>query len=405
MKLSHSKLSKIMSCPMSYYLSYEVGIWPKLEKEAFGIGSAVHYGIEHNTANLSEYFGNIQYGKAEQLSEAMVQAYLDNKESIYEELLKCPETGEKLELLDEIHEIYVTGKLPSKIKDQTHHDFIGIIDLLLLTNKGFIIVDYKTSTKEPDWDGFLDQIYRYIFMTRSEFPDVPILKIGIINIRKSGIRKRKTENDSDFLNRLHWEYKSNPQEYVSYHEYPQNTIDTVMLNDYISNLSIMADVAQNIVDGRHFFINFANAKNVYGKTDFYDIFYKTPDAYVLYQIVDEVYDIDEEKFVDKRPCVDIDLLCSTPEYYKVLNKFEKFEKLFVKFFDESNLTISKDIFFKELSNNYIIDKSLLELYWLTIMKKREGGENDEQENSKSEQQSNNKSANTEVHKREVSDVD
>ena len=56
MKLSHSKLSTILSCPMSYYLSYEQGIALKDVKPALSIGSAVHYGIEHNTDDLTEYY-------------------------------------------------------------------------------------------------------------------------------------------------------------------------------------------------------------------------------------------------------------------------------------------------------------------------------------------------------------
>ena len=216
MRLSHSKLSKIMSCPMSYRLSYELGIWTKVEKPALTIGSAVHYGIEHNTTDLSDYFkekGTFKQGdsytREQLLSEAMVHGYLKHKDFIFEQILTDPDTGEKLTLEDETHELYVTGKLESFLENQDYHDFVGIIDLLLLTNKGFVICDYKTSTYEPDWDGFLDQIYRYIFMLQSEFPDIPIVKVGIINIKKSAIRQKKLENESQFLNRLMWEYEQN----------------------------------------------------------------------------------------------------------------------------------------------------------------------------------------------------
>ena len=79
-------------------------------------------------------------------------------------------------------------------KFEEKHKFVGIVDLLLLTNKGFVLIDYKTSTYEPQWDNYLDQIYRYIFLLRSEYPDIPVVKIGIVNIRKTSIRQKKTEN-------------------------------------------------------------------------------------------------------------------------------------------------------------------------------------------------------------------
>lgn len=379
MKLSHSKLSKIMSCPMSYRLSYELGIWTKVEKPALSIGSAVHYGIEHNTVDLSDYFkerGTFKQGdsytREQLLSEAMVHGYLKHKDFIFEQILTDPDTGEKLTLEDETHELYVTGKLESFLENQEYHDFVGIIDLLLLTNKGFVICDYKTSTYEPDWDGFLDQIYRYIFMLQSEFPDIPIVKVGIINIKKSAIRQKKLENESQFLNRLMWEYEQNSENYVSYHEFPKKDIDENLLNSYIRNLSTMADAAQTILDRNLYFINFANAKGTYGKTDFYDIFYHTPDAYVMYQITDYVWDAETETFVDKRDCIELDMRCSDADYAKVLNKYELFEAKLIaycKLNKIENVEDAKTSFFKYLSENYYIDETLLELYWTTMLNK------------------------------------
>lgn len=117
----------------------------------------------------------------------MVYGYLKHKDEIFEQILVDPDNpDENLVLEDETHELYVTGKLKSFLQNQDHRDFVGIVDLLLLTNKGFVVIDYKTSTYEPDWDGYLDQIYRYIFMLQSEFPDVPVVKVGIINIKKNG---------------------------------------------------------------------------------------------------------------------------------------------------------------------------------------------------------------------------
>lgn len=373
MKLSHSKLAKIMSCPMSYRLTYELGIWTKVEKPALAIGSAVHWGIEHETDDLSEYFkkqGTFKQGDAytrdQQLAEAMVYGYLSHKDEIFEQILVDPETGEKLELLEETHELYVTGKLRSFLAKVAYHDFIGIIDLLLLTNKGFIIIDYKTSTFEPDWEGYLDQIYRYIFMLNSEFPDIPVVKVGIINIKKTSIRQKKTENESEFINRMRWEYKSNSDNYVNYHEFPKKDIDERLLNSYIENLSRMADCAQTIVDNKLFFINFSNAKTSYGKSDFYDIFYHTPNAYVLYAISDFIWNEDEQMFVDKRDCIGLDMRCADADYSLVLNKYDMFEKLYNQFFtnfEQNDTNIA--LFVYELGKKYYIDDDLIALYLKT----------------------------------------
>ena len=63
MKLSHSKMNTILCCPMTYYLTYEQGIQAKVEKPALAIGSAVHWGIEHDTNDLSEYYGHHPFSR------------------------------------------------------------------------------------------------------------------------------------------------------------------------------------------------------------------------------------------------------------------------------------------------------------------------------------------------------
>lgn len=355
MKLSHSKLSTILSCPMTYYLSYEQGISKKVTKPALAIGSAVHWGIEHNTEDLTEYFGSAEseYTRDQLLSEAMCHGYFKHKDNIFKEILKDPITGENLELKDEKHELYVTGNLASN-KFSENHAFVGIIDLLLLTNKGFVLIDYKTSSYEPQWEGYVEQLYKYIFLLQSEFPDIPIVKIGVVNIKKTGIRQKKAENYSQFLNRMKFEYELNDENYVSYHEYPMSVIDKNLVKDYISNLSKMADTAQTIVDNRLFFINYYAANGQYGKSDYWDIFYKTPDAYMLYKISDHVWNEEEQKYDDSRDCVPIDM--QVIEHDNILNKYHIFKEL------ADNTTNLTEAFIDSLSDKYIIDIDLLMRY-------------------------------------------
>lgn len=360
MKLSHSKLSTILGCPMTYYLIYEQGISKKETKPALAIGSAVHWGIEHNTEDLTDYFksNEDEYTRDQLLSEAMVHGYLKHKDELFDALLKDPITNEKLTLIEEKHELYITGKLNSKTFSNTH-DFVGIADLLLLTNKGFILVDYKTSTYEPQWSNYLDQIYRYIFLLKCEYPDIPVVKIAIINIRKTAIRQKKNENYSQFLNRMKFEYELNDENYVNYHEFPVDSLNQDHINRYIDNLSTMADCAQNIVDRQLYYINYGAANGTYGKSDFWDIFYHTENAYLLYKISDKVWNEDEQKYDEERDCVPIDMLVI--EHNNVLNKYEQFKEQLGKAKELNSA------FIDELKQNFITDDALLSKYLDTYL--------------------------------------
>ena len=378
MRLSHSKMSQMLSCPMSYYLSNIVGLYKKDEKPALMIGSAVHWGIEHNTDDLTEFWkqnGSFKtqdaYTREQILAESMVYGYLKHKDELFDEILTDPKTGEKLTLLEETHELFIDGILQSKLYDEAHK-FVGIIDLLLLTNKGFIIIDYKTSTYEPNWNDYLDQLYRYIFEVQSNFPDIPIVKIGIINIRKTGIRQKRNENEDNFKSRIRDEYIINSNALVNYHEFFMDDINTQFLEDYVTNLANMADLCQKIHDEKLFFINYGAAVNQYGKSDWWDIFYHTPDCYVLYGIKDFVWNSEINDFVNNRDAVEIDMkACEfARSENKLLNKYEHFKQHLLE-----TTTQSKEEFFNELAEEHVVDKNLLELYWLTYIKEKEVNKN------------------------------
>lgn len=356
-KLSHSKLNCILNNPMEYYLKYEVGLSVKQKKTALVLGSAVHWGLENNTSDLTEYWGkNCEWGQEQILSEAMLEGFFKHKEEIFEKILT--KDGEKLTLLQENHELYLEAHIDSG-------EFVGIIDLLLLTDKGFIILDYKTSSMIPDWDSYIDQIYRYIFLLKEAFPDVPICKIGIINLRKSGIRKKKNENNDEFLNRLRFEYKLNDEDLINYHEYLPEEMDENLINRYISNLKQMCLTAKQIVDSGIYYINYSGLKNQYGKSDYYPIIYNEPDAYLLYDIKDVIWNAEEQEFEQTRDALPIDMKILDE---KVLNKFEIFKKEADKFLPNvlQLRTALKEKFFDYLKDNYTIDNNLLEIYWETL---------------------------------------
>lgn len=365
MRLSHSKLQCILTCPMTYKLIYIDGLAKKDVKKALQIGSAVHWGIEHNTEDLTDYVNETgafkqvdSYSYEQVLSESMVHGYLKHKDELFEQILTDPKTGEKLELLEETHELFIDGNLKSFSYPEAHK-FVGIIDLLLLTNKGFIVVDYKTSTKEPDWNGYLEQLYRYCFLIRSEFPGIPIVKIAIINIRKTCIRQKKAENWDQFINRLKFEYELNDEHLVNYHEFAPDTLNETLYQAYIDNLSKMADAAEGIIDRQQFFINYGAVEGPYGKSDFYDIFYHTPNAEVLYTIADTIYDDETNSFLDRRDCIALDMDMID---HKVLNKYDIFKPML-----ERHNGVLSDAMNEAMRQGYEIDNVLLAKYQKTFL--------------------------------------
>lgn len=363
MKLSHSKLSVLLSCPMSYYLSYKQGIIPKFEKPALTIGSAIHWGIEHNTDDLREFYKNYESNitDGQLLAETIVKSYIDNKDEIFNEILTDQETGEKLELLNEIHEVYLTSKIKN-IYQGEDIDFVGIIDLLLITNKGLIIIDFKTSSKQPIWEDYLDQIYRYIFLVR-QLSDMPILKIGIINLRKCNLKRKLHESDISYKSRLNIEYSIKDEQYINFHSFEASRLDENVINDYIINLCKMCNTAYLIDSNNAWFINYNEIEGKYGRSQFYDIFMKTKGCHFLYNIKDKIYNKETGEFLTKRECKEIDMMVI--DHQNVLNKYEQFELQALSYFSVYQ-DINKEEFFNNLKKSFITDDDLLEQYWITL---------------------------------------
>ena len=378
MHLSHSGLQQLLTCPASYFLSKKQGISLKKESAALSIGSAFHWGCEHNSADLTGYLSQIDpyittlndFHKDLALATGMISAYLQKKELIFNKILTDYDGISKLQLLEEYHEVDITTNLPS-YKFGKPHEFHGIIDLLLLTNKGWIVIDYKTSSQTPDFDKYLDQVLRYCWMLKQEFPEVPVYKIGIINVRKIAIRQKEKENNENFVMRITREYTINDNELVVYHQFDPDDFEENKMNLYIENLSRMADFAQTIEDNNLWFINYGNAVSVYGKSEFWNLFYKTQNCHYLYKIKDPMFNPDFNEISDYRDCNELDIDCL--KIPNLINHFSDFEN-FV--FNEVNpdTPYTKDAILKELQIKYTIDLTLFERYWIELNRKLDAGE-------------------------------
>lgn len=368
---SHSRLNKLLENPAEYFLYYEEGIKPKQEKPALSTGSAVHWGLENNTSDLTEYYnekGDLlqwnDYSNEQCLAECMVEAFLRNKIDIYKQMLFDKDSNRVLEILDEYHELQLTAEYPSKLFKKPHK-FLGIIDLLLLTEKGWILVDYKTSSQDVDWDNYKSQLYKYFDLIKCNFPEFPIWKIAIINLKKTGIRRRKNENDASFKERIKAEYDLNENNLINLHIYHKEEFDEEQIKLHTKDLCEMMDMAQMMINNKMFFVHYSNIVNQYGPSAYYDIFYKTPDNYALYTIKDTIYDEDENDILDNRNCEPIDMLVLDHKD-DVLNKFSKFKEE-VTLLDQNGTKDEKEIF-EALKKKYVTDDKLLKKYMLTYKK-------------------------------------
>lgn len=289
MRVSNSKIGSLLSCPRKFKLSYIDGLSPISKSKALKIGEAVHWGIEHNTSNLDPFFSKGSFRQSQEytddqyIAEAMVYGYLKNKDKILEPY-------KKYNIIEEIHELNLLVDLKSKIFHKSH-ELNGIIDLIYLVSyetddgwkDGWIIIDYKTSSQTPNYDQYLPQIYTYIYLVQKKFGlDIPILDIGIINIRKSGIRLRSKETPEEFRLRLRREYELNAENYLSLHRYNPSSLNQEAIDDFVSNLTDQADYIEAVVQLDMFPKNLGSCNN-YGGCEFLPICTKQAGALSLFK--------------------------------------------------------------------------------------------------------------------------
>lgn len=362
---SHSRLTKLFENPAEYFLIYEEGIKPKQEKGALSIGSAIHWGLENNTSDLSEYYrekGDLlqwnDYSDERCLAECIIEMFLKNKLEVYKIILFDPKSNQILDIISEEHELELTAEFPSKIFEMKHK-FLGIIDLLFLTEKGWILIDYKTSSRSVDWDNYKSQLFKYIHLLNFNFPEFPVWKIVIINLKKTNIRRKKGENDESFKKRIRMEYELNEDNLLDVHIYKREEFSDKQLEDQKNNLIEMMDMGQLMLNNKSFFINYSNIITQYGPSQYYDIFYKIPDAYALYTIRDTIWDEDSNDILDKRNCEPIDMLVLENKN-DILNKYQIFKEQVLQL--RSTGIEDDDEIYDHLKSKYICDDNLLAKY-------------------------------------------
>lgn len=357
---SHSKINTILSDPFLYFLTYKLHLKPAAPQNALQIGSAVHYGLEHNTVDLDPFFkehGSFEqkhsYSEQQAIAESMVSVFQEQKGNIFSQVCQ----GAK------VLNIYKEYKIEVKMKN-SEHSFLGIIDLLIETDKGWIVVDYKTSSKAPVFEQYLEQLYRYCFLL-SRSSDKPIFRLAIISLRKPALKRRATETPEAYKMRLITDYKVRASEYLTYDvinlDTPEFTKD--ILERFYDNLEQLIIHCGTLANQPFFPINYSAAYNMYGKSTFYDLIYFNEDAALnSFYVNDFWYDKDSGEIVSQRPLTNLDLKLIVNPSMALLDKtilhFDTFSQLYYKHGGDLNYIYA----------NYQCEPALIENY-LTIIEK------------------------------------
>lgn len=369
---SHSRLNLLTNNPAEYLLNYVEGIKPKQERTALSLGSAVHYGLETGLDDLTDYYNEKgsfdqfnNYTDEQLIAECIIKAFFKRKDKIFNEILFDEKSNKILEVLEDAKEISLTAEFKSKVKD-INHKFLGIIDRLLLTEKGWILIDYKTSSRDVEWSHYKSQLFKYKALLDYNFPDINLYKVVIINLKKPGIRRKKNENNDSYRIRLADQYEID-ELMINYHIYNGYEFDSSTLASYTDDLTKLMDISQTILDLNLFYVNYSNITGLYGESVYAPIFYNKVDNYLLYNIKDIIFDEEDVCVKEERECDPIDMMVLT--HNNVLNKYSKFKETLLKKYGSLDLNnLNKLEIIKDLKSEYICSNDLLEKYFLNLSK-------------------------------------
>lgn len=173
--------------------------------------------------------------------------------------------------------------------------------------------------------------------------------------------------------RLKREYDFDDSELITYHEFTPDDFEHSKMELYIRNLSRMADFAQEIEDNNFWYINYGNAVSVYGKSEFWDLFYKTDKALYMYKVKDPMFNPDLGEISEYRDATEIDLNCLEVE--NTLNHYADF-KAFFESLPMAKLPLAAIVqdqrcritLMDLCKENFTTDDSLLVRYWNQLIR-------------------------------------
>ena len=355
---SHSKINLLMEDLFSYFLNYKMKVKPIEKSKALSLGEAVHYALENENSDLDQFFkenGTLEqkngYSYEQVLAESLSQAYLDRKNEILSNIVG----NSKILQIDK--------EIKFEVPIDENNSFLGIIDLLITTDKGFIVIDYKTTSRTPNYDDYIEQLYRYCFILNIAKPKTPIYKIAIISLRKSGIKQKMNESIEDFKRRLILDYKERSDEYITWHtfdtESDKHIFNEEILKEHHNNLKKLIQVCDTIDQLNSYPKNYSKAQNVYGLNQYYDfIFWNRENILSKFYISDKSYNEESDLVEDRRNLNNLDLEIIKNSTNSILNEsivhYNKFLQVIdgdIKNYDE-----------KKILDKYLVDVNLLRNY-------------------------------------------
>lgn len=166
-KLSNTSSTLYNKCPLAYFFKYYLKVKDDSNSYAFDLGNIAHKGIEENViiddSNLEQFTNDYQFNYKELFYlKKMLKSNKEMRKNLSEFIANF-----KPDFIEE-HE----KKLESKIDDNTTLE--GKFDLILASDKEYIVMDFKSSPKDYkevlNYFGFDNQlqIYLYLFSQQNE---------------------------------------------------------------------------------------------------------------------------------------------------------------------------------------------------------------------------------------------
>lgn len=160
--LSHSRVSRYLTCPEQYRLHYVEGLRPLVPPASLPFGKAVHESLAHlllDGGNAVDYFASLWM---EQRESTLNYGYHNSWEKLNERgaALLAKFTSEELPAIETIEAVEKSFELAISSLDVP---FVGVIDLVAQIGGRRVVVDFKTSgTAYSDHDAPLsDQLAAY----------------------------------------------------------------------------------------------------------------------------------------------------------------------------------------------------------------------------------------------------
>lgn len=173
MVYSFSRISTYINCPFAYKKYYLEGVKTE-SNSAADVGTYVHEHIRTQIQEEEMPFINLSIEGLE-----VAKDFIHNSEDIMLELA----FRYNYETLETEQDIFINKEFKEVEPDSKDAFLRGIVDLILFSDEGIIVLDWKTGRSEPD----LLQLYIYAILVEAKYGKLP-KEVGFIKLRDKEIK-------------------------------------------------------------------------------------------------------------------------------------------------------------------------------------------------------------------------